>query len=985
MTRETTVPPQDGPSSKGYRGGRRALLLALPWVALAFLLTQRPPSAEPTRSAPVDATRPSDGPTPRDGRLTVLVVSDTGDPLPGVRIEVASAGVADDTFSATTGAEGRASLDHLPVGRADVLAWLDGMARGWSPADIAAQPTKLRIVLGPGASLRGVVVDEAGDPIAHARVEVRSTLDEPAPPWTATTDDDGRFTLTSLRPGPQRVEVVAEGYERIGQRLDSRTDEEVRVVLRRTGAIAGQVLGPDGRPHAGATVVLAGSGVWPPRSLDSGPDGNFSFEGVPGGIYEVRARHDDLVADPREGIALTPGGHIDLTLRLASGAALLGRVIARDGGAPIENAEVVATEEALAFQPLAATTDAEGRFALEGLRDLDHQIGVRALGYVAIHATAHPGGDAEVTFALVRAGVVEGIVLDALDAPVPGASVEVVGTGDDGQPVAWSGADATFQTELFAAELAGATPVLPSGELGVTLGEVPPLPLAPGADAATPAASGSGFVADAEGRFRIEGVPPGRLQVVGSHAEHAPGITPPFVLVAGGTVDGVTLVLPEGGRIDGRVVDERGFPVSLARVEIACEREHVARWALAGEDGVFEVEGALGTTVLTAHPAGRPVARATVEVESGETVEVELRVEGELTALRARVVDNRGFPVAGARVTARSLRPGAMGFRSAWSGDDGTVEIPGIAPPPWRVEADHEDYAPRTLANVRTEDEIRLTLEPGASVVGRVVDAWSLEPVARAEVRLDVSGEPRSTFTDAEGVFELSRVPAGDHVLHVEAEGLLATDVSAGMSLRRGRVEDLDVGDVSLAAGGAVAGEVVDALGSTVSGAEVAAGEPPAWARAVRSDPEGAFRIVGLAPGPAVLTARHPAAGQSEPVTVQIRARDEAVGPRIHLPERFDPERTTTEAGTGLVSGVAIDVRARGATVRVASVRSGSEAESAGVRAGDVLVAVDDEPVVDAAQAARMLRGPTGVEVVLDLRRGPRDLRLVVPRETWQD
>ncbi|NIS34274.1 MAG: carboxypeptidase regulatory-like domain-containing protein, partial [Actinobacteria bacterium] len=59
-----------------------------------------------------------------------------------------------------------------------------------------------------------------------------------------------------------------------------------------------------------------------------------------------------------------------------------------------------------------------------------------------------------------------------------------------------------------------------------------------------------------------------------------------------------------------------------------------------------------------------------------------------------------GFPIAGARISLRSLRPDAPARRTTFSNDDGTVEVPGMPTPPWRVEIDQEGYALEVLRRV---------------------------------------------------------------------------------------------------------------------------------------------------------------------------------------------------------------------------------------------------------------------------------------------
>jgi C-terminal processing protease CtpA/Prc len=69
------------------------------------------------------------------------------------------------------------------------------------------------------------------------------------------------------------------------------------------------------------------------------------------------------------------------------------------------------------------------------------------------------------------------------------------------------------------------------------------------------------------------------------------------------------------------------------------------------------------------------------------------------------------------------------------------------------------------------------------------------------------------------------------------------------------------------------------------------------------------------------------------------------------------------------------------AEVVVVSVVEASEAERAGLLAGDVIVAVDDAPVQTTDEARTRLDGPVANDLVIRIRRGDERLSLRVLRE----
>ena len=134
------------------------------------------------------------------------------------------------------------------------------------------------------------------------------------------------------------------------------------------------------------------------------------------------------------------------------------------------------------------------------------------------------------------------------------------------------------------------------------------------------------------------------------------------------------------------------------------------------------------------------------------------------------------------------------------------------------------------------------------------------------------------------------------------------------------------------------------------------------------------------------------AADAAEPVDRQELERAAVEGMLRTLGDRWSTYYGPSEFASfqdaldGHYSGVGLWLRpVTGGGVEVGSVQRGSPASLAGLRAGDVVLAVDSRDVVssDVATVAGLLRGDEGSTVHLGVRRGAADHTIAVTRETF--
>lgn len=417
---------------------------------------------------------------------------------------------------------------------------------------------------------------------------------------SVVTDADGRFSFVAPHPGPYALaSVLADGWlpyaPELGQAplryvaRPSRRVEGATIELWPATAITGRVEDEAGAAVAGAEIRWLGLGTGETAlaadddGYTSDARGEFTFTARREAWLEAwhatsgvgRARVDER--------ALAVGS---LVLRLSAATAaareeIAGRVI-DPAGAPVEGARVLG--EPMGEEPSAeAVTDDEGRFVLQDLVPGPHRVEARASGLAPVWATGVPTGSATLVLQLASGGAIVGTITAADGRAVPGATV--VALRHTGPLVRVSQAEAT--------------------------------------------------VFDAEGEYRLEGLPPGVYDVVGGAAGHA--LVRARDVEVGATEVELALSLPAGGRITGRVVDEAtGDAVALARVEV--ERALAAgasvaplrSSALSDETGAFEILGVeAGRCSVHAYALGyAPRAISGVQVEAGADagpVEVALR------------------------------------------------------------------------------------------------------------------------------------------------------------------------------------------------------------------------------------------------------------------------------------------------------------------------------------------------------------------------
>jgi hypothetical protein len=600
---------------------------------------------------------------------------------------------------------------------------------------------------------------------------------------------------------------------------------------------------------------------------------------------------------------------------------------------------------------------------------------------------------APVSLVLTKGGTLEGRVVDARGFPIYGVTLEVVGTSLQGAPIADDPRRHAAQASQFERVFSGPKPLMGAGELGVVPGPVPAIPKAFAATkwvsvgATKVAIPVDPWVTRSDGTFRAEPVTPGRVRVVAHHPLFVEGFSELLTLLPGARRE-VNLVLHAGGFLEGRVVDSTGRAVPGARVVVAAIRGAFERMTSAASDGTFAfaaVPDAV-SVLVTAQGENETLmsARIDVTVPEGGRRKVSLTLPPPRGVLNLRAKDERGSNLDNVQVRAMSLDPASPYRVTAFSNKDGEIRLLGAKGLPLRLECSAPHHAPKTVKVLPSADLVNIVLGPSEVLKGHVRTARVGEPISGAEVTVVAGVAPRRVVSGADGTFRADDLPPGPVELRVRAPGFAPTSVSLRTTEGRRR-DGLVV--VELGPEAVVEGTVVDSRGTPVAGARVARDHVPTYvpagalpAEVAVTDRDGHFVLRELPEGSLHLEAFAADVGRGSLAEVRTVAGRTRSGVTILLKnEALADGRDALSSG-----GVAITLGERAGDVPevvIASVSAQSEAERAGLRAGDVLVAIDGENVEGMEKARQRLSGPLGDDVILTVRRPDTEQSFRVPRE----
>jgi protocatechuate 3,4-dioxygenase beta subunit len=394
--------------------------------------------------------------------LSGIVVKAAGKPIEGATVSYGWAECYANFEKTQTDKSGKFSLKEVDCTKNVVLARKPGFAPSFAFVEADATP-QLKLVLQPGHSLEGKIVDEEGNTIEGAHVSASVTSDELQKLGfcgqtnydyyeSDESDKEGHFKLQNLPADRVYLEAYARGYTQIREVPIAVDKKDHVITIKKLGSICGMVVGAsDGQPIPQFKIYLDFPNNSQPGDVCTGlspglveqgtsfnsADGKFELSRMnTGETLRVVAEAPGYMRQAVDRVLIEPESKADfskLVFRLPQAINFQG-VVTDIEGKPISDVLVTLLDTSSPWgwfnwrqersHSVSARTDDQGKFLIENAPALRGSILCEKSGYGRMLLRGVKLSE-PLEIGLANGATISGIVKDNAGKPVAGAYVRI--------------------------------------------------------------------------------------------------------------------------------------------------------------------------------------------------------------------------------------------------------------------------------------------------------------------------------------------------------------------------------------------------------------------------------------------------------------------------------------------------------------------------------------------------------------------------------
>ncbi|MEA2338676.1 MAG: hypothetical protein QOE82_2683 [Thermoanaerobaculia bacterium] len=764
---------------------------------------------------------------------------------------------------AESGDDGTFAIAHAPDGWQSI-----GAVRGNEAGTAArSKAATIEIRLSAAGTFTGTLRDaKRNSAVAGARMTL-TAADELS--MTVVTDAKGTFTFAPLLPLTYQIAGQHPGFS-IDQASVTLPATRTRAFVAQPFAQArGHVIDEDRKPVALATVASPATAGVRGRTALTNAAGEFAVRVVPAAFpVSLAATKRDFVSGTSPQRAWQPGEtRDDVVITLAHGFVARVRVIDKQR-VPVPNAQV---------NLMRATTPGGQRSAAVGCADPSKPDCRRtgADGIVSMRTTEGPH--------------------------------DVMVFGDDVAPIRASNQLLTARSPEIVVSVDRGVEI--SGR--VVLADGSPVPDAT-IDVPT-AIMQRRATSAADGSFTIAGIASGTT-VLTAHSSDGYLSSQPLTVTA--PAKNVTLTMPRGARIEGRVTDRATQqPITDFTIQVPTRpnrsfvdpRRSDGGRPIHADDGHYVLESVPpGTVDLVVRAAGYVLGtRGDVSLEDGKTV-TGIDIQLDRGAAVSGRVTSGGAPVSGVQVRQATQRMQSTPTGDAITDADGMYVLDGLAEGDRAIEFQKMGYVPQNKSVAITAGKdvhLDVELDHGRELRGRVVDR-SGQGVPGVNLATSNSGQQRpgiSATTDGDGAFVIQGLSDGKYHVTARKDGFVSAEAN-DVEIPQGRPLTLTL-DPGATITGHVSGVPPEQLTQVIVTASGGTTRNQTYA-----DPSGNFSMPGLPDGRVRVDAFLTMPGNRRTAPAKNIVIENGVAPAVELnfEEGITVSGRVTKSGTPMTGGTIV-------------------------------------------------------------------------------